>query len=193
MGAFAFGARLTRFVSSAIQGTHLPRAWGRESRLRLCKVTQVSAEIFLLERNARLHHSQHTSTAPLLRGVKLQFRGVTTPGGRLLVPKPGTERTSPKSWAHLCLARGRLRAGNLQSGHGRMPGIAGGEMLPDLTLTHQYWPEAPGTLGRAAMPQRDSLGKDSLPLPGGMTRAAPEGTGRREVLLGSQGGGWDGG
>ena len=104
-----------------------------------------------------------------------------------MVPKPGTERTSPKSWAHLCLARGRLRAGNLQSGHRRMPGIAGGEMLPDLTLTHQYWPEAPGTLGRAAMPQRDSFGKDSLPLPGGMTRAAPEGTGRREVLLGRQG------
>lgn len=43
------------------------------------------------------------------------------------------------------------------------------------------------------MPQRDSLGKDSLSLPGGMTRAAPEGTGRREVLLGRQGVGGTGG
>lgn len=43
-------------------------------------------------------------------------------------------------------------------------------MLPGLTLMHQCWPETPGTLRRAAIPQRDSFGKDSLPLPGGMTQ-----------------------
>lgn len=91
MVAFAFGARWTRFVSSTRLGTHFLRACReRESHFRLCKVTQVLAETFLLQRKALLRPGQHASPAPLLGGGKLQFRGVTAPVGRLLVPKPGS-------------------------------------------------------------------------------------------------------
>ena len=94
---------------------------------------------------------------------------------------------SPESWADLCLARGRLQTGNLESGHGLMPRTAEGEMLPDLTLKHQYWPEALGTLGQEEIPQRDSFGKDSLLLPGGMTRQPLREGAEEEASSGAKG------
>lgn len=84
---------------------------------------------------------------PLLGGGKPLFRGVATPGGRLLVPKPGAESTSVKNQTRLCLARRRLWTENLGRGDRQMPGAAGAEALPDLALTSQYWPEAQGRLG----------------------------------------------
>lgn len=100
---------------------------------------------------------------------------------------------SPESWADLCLARGRLQTGNLESGHGLMPRTAEGEMLPDLTLKHQYWPEALGTLGQEEIPQRDSFGKDSLLLPGGMTRQPLREGAEEEASSGAKGRGAGGG
>ena len=184
MVAFAFGARWTRFVSSTRLGTHFPRACReRESRFRLCKVTQVLAETFLLQRKALLRPDQHASPAPLLGGGKLQFRGVTAPGGRLLVPKPRSKRTFFTSRAWLCLARGRPPGGKPEDrAGGECQGPLGVRCCPTSHLRTNT-DQRLRALRRAAIPQRDSFGKDSLPLPGGMTRAAPAGTGQRKVLL----------
>lgn len=108
MGAFAFRAHLTRFTSSAVEGTHLPGPAKGEPFECLQSDAGV-AETFLLQRKAGLHPSQRASIAPLLGCGKRQFRGVATPGGILLAPKPRSKSTSPESGACICLVEASSR------------------------------------------------------------------------------------
>lgn len=164
MVAFAFGARWTRFVSSTRLGTHFPRACReRESRFRLCRVTQVLAETFLLQRKALLCPGQHASPAPLLGGGKPQFRGVTAPGGRL-----GSEAGKQANILHeLDMALPRLRPPSgretWRSGRGRMPGTAGVRCCPTSHLRTNTDQRLRALLGERRFPSATPSAKTASP------------------------------
>ncbi|XP_070347630.1 collagen, type I, alpha 1b-like [Equus asinus] len=145
----------------ALQALPGCRGQKRESHFRLCEVTQVSAETFLLQRKARLHPSQRAGTAPLLGGGKRQLRGVAHRAGDSWFRS--RRRTHIPRELGASFPRQRLPPGQ-KPGEGprRMPGTAGGGLLP-ISHLRTNTGQRLRALGPAAVPQRDSLGTGLLP------------------------------